>query len=101
MSLKTAFYFTVLLGLFFSVSEPVSAQRVSREVRKAERERERKKRKDFKNYQVERERRIQEHIDRQTPKVRERMINNRKESERKKRRPGVPFYKKWLGIKSC
>jgi hypothetical protein len=94
--LRTILIISLLGVFFFSVPEPMFAQRASREVRKVEKKREKEKKADRRNFEKEREKQLQEHIRLQTPEVQERMKQNKRESRRWGRHKKEPFYLRWL-----
>ncbi|MGF1586881.1 MAG: hypothetical protein ACFCUM_16280 [Bacteroidales bacterium] len=93
MPLKTMLL--VILGFVLTGTEPLIAQKASRQVRKTERQLEKKEKEDAKELVKKRESQIQEHISRQSPEVQERMKQNRKNSRNWGRHKKAPFYIKW------
>jgi hypothetical protein len=89
---------TMLLVVFSFIltgTEPMFAQEASRQVRKTEKELEKKEKADKKEFSKRREIQIQEHISRQSPEVQERMKQNQKNSRNWARHKKTPFYTKW------
>lgn len=85
----------VILGFVLTGTEPLVAQKASRQVRKTERELEKKEKEDAKELAKNRESQIQEHINRQSSEVQERMKQNQKNSRNWGRNRKAPFYTKW------
>jgi hypothetical protein len=93
MPLKTMLL--VVFSLVLTGTEPLMAQKASRQVRKTEKKLEKKEKEDKREFNKKREERIQEHINRQSPEVQERMKQNQKNSRNWGRHKKTPFYKKW------
>jgi chromatin segregation and condensation protein Rec8/ScpA/Scc1 (kleisin family) len=94
MFLKTILFVSFSLGLFFFGHEQGYSLPFRGKEKQAERKIEKQRRADNKAREKQRAKLIQEHIDRQTPEVQERMRQNLKHSK-KWGRHSVPFYKKW------
>jgi hypothetical protein len=96
MHIKTLIIISLLSGLFFLSSDNLFAQRSSLKIRYAERKNEVKEWIDRRKYEKEKRKRLQEHFNRQTPEVQERMKQNMKEDRRRNRPIRPPFYKRWF-----
>ncbi|MFO7923950.1 MAG: hypothetical protein R6U58_09685 [Bacteroidales bacterium] len=82
--------------MLFSIPEPSYSQKASWKVKFEELKKERKERSERRQYEKERKKFIQDHINRQSPEVQERMKQNRRDSRRMNRRSREPFYRRWF-----
>ena len=96
MRIRTLIFISLLSGLFFLSSEILFAQQSGLKVRYAERKKEVKEWIDRRDYEKEKKKRLQEHFNRQTPAVQERMKQNMREDRRRNRPNRPPFYKRWF-----
>jgi hypothetical protein len=93
MPLKTVLL--VIFSLILTGTEPLIAQKASKQVKKTENKLEKKEKADRKVFNKKREEQIQEHIKRQSLEVQERMKQNQKNSRSWGRHRKTPFYTKW------